>query len=185
MGVALAAATLGWSRRALAAGAPVPANLQADLVAKAAKYDRNLRRRAGSSVELLVVRRARSADSESVARIFEHRIEELGTIAGLPVRITHRDYEGSPELLDMVKSSEASILFLSTELGSEVAQIGRALQGTSLLSVGAAPRYIPEGMVLGFSLEGGKPKILVNLAQAKAQSVDLHASFLKLARLVG
>ncbi len=169
----------------MAAGSPVPANLQADLVAKAAKYDRNLRRRAGSKLVLLVVRRARSADSESVARIFEHRVEEIGSIAGLPVTIQHRDYVSAPNLLDMVKELDASILFLSTELGSEVAPIGRALQGTSLLSVGATPSYIPEGMVLGFSLDGGKPKILVNLAQAKAQSVDLHASFLKLARLVG
>ena len=42
----------------------------------------------------------------------------------------------------------------------------------------------PDGAVVGFDLEEGRPKIVVNLKRAKAQNVDFKAELLKFARIV-
>jgi len=42
---------------------------------------------------------------------------------------------------------------------------------------------VPRGIVLGFDLVGGKPKMLVNLGQARKQHVAFMAEVLKLAKV--
>jgi len=45
------------------------------------------------------------------------------------------------------------------------------------------PDYVPAGIVLGFDLVSGRPKLLVNIEQAKKQQVSLPASVLKLMKV--
>jgi hypothetical protein len=49
-----------------------------------------------------------------------------------------------------------------------------------VLSVAAVADYVREGIVLGFDVISGHPKLLFNLPQAKLQKVALKASVLKL-----
>ena len=51
------------------------------------------------------------------------------------------------------------------------------------MTVGAVGSYVKGGIVLGFDLVSGKPKLLVNLTQARRQHVDLSSSVLKLAEI--
>ena len=53
-----------------------------------------------------------------------------------------------------------------------------------MLSVAADPGEVPKGIVLGFDLVSGKPKIVVHLGQAKKQEVSFKAEFLKLAKVL-
>jgi hypothetical protein len=66
----------------------------------------------------------------------------------------------------------------------EIDAMARALDGVSVLSAGALAKYTPSGMVLGFDLAGGKPKLIVNLGRAKRQGVELSSSVLKLVRVI-
>ena len=45
------------------------------------------------------------------------------------------------------------------------------------------PDYVPGGIVLGFDVVSGRPKLLVHLTQAKRQNVALRAEALKLMRV--
>ena len=56
--------------------------------------------------------------------------------------------------------------------------------GKSVLSAGALAKYTERGTVLGFDLVGGKPKLLVHLARAKRQNVELSSAVLKLMRVI-
>src|SRR5258706_418637 len=49
-----------------------------------------------------------------------------------------------------------------------------------VLRVAAVPDYVRDGIVLGFDVVSGRPKLLFNLPQAKLQKVALAASVLKL-----
>jgi hypothetical protein len=51
------------------------------------------------------------------------------------------------------------------------------------LTVAAIPDYVELGVVLGFDVLSGRPKLLVHLGQARRQHVDLRADLLKLARV--
>jgi hypothetical protein len=42
---------------------------------------------------------------------------------------------------------------------------------------------VPAGIVLGFDVVSGRPKLLVNLTQAKRQNVSLRAEALKLMKV--
>jgi hypothetical protein len=78
-----------------------------------------------------------------------------------------------------------SILYVTPGFGEgEIEAMARALDGVSVLSAGALAKYTPRGMVLGFDLAGGKPKLIVNLARARRQNVELSSSVLKLVRVI-
>jgi hypothetical protein len=61
---------------------------------------------------------------------------------------------------------------------------GGTLDGVSVLSTGAVASFVQHGVVLSFDLVGGKPKLLVHLARAQRQKVDLSAQVLKLVKVV-
>src|SRR5438874_366246 len=54
----------------------------------------------------------------------------------------------------------------------------------ALLTASAVASQVTLGIVLGFDLVSGKPKLLVHLGQARRQHVDLSAEVLKLMRVV-
>lgn len=94
-------------------------------------------------------------------------------------------YDTPEGLTERCRAESAAVLYVSTGLRREIPAIAEALTGLSILSVGADARYVPKGMVMGFDLVGGRPKILVHLEQAKAQNVKLRSSLLSLAEIVG
>ena len=52
------------------------------------------------------------------------------------------------------------------------------------MSAGALTRFIDDGVVLGFELVSGKPKLLVHLKRAHDQSVELSSQVLKIVRVI-
>jgi hypothetical protein len=60
-----------------------------------------------------------------------------------------------------------------------------ALSGVDVLSVSPVPEYVEQGIVLGFDVVSGKPRLLVNLGQARLQHVALRAEVLKLMKVYG
>jgi hypothetical protein len=65
------------------------------------------------------------------------------------------------------------------------AKLATALQGLRVLTVGTVPEDVKQGLVLGFAVRSGKPRVLVNLRQARRQDVDFRADFLRMAEVVG
>jgi hypothetical protein len=62
----------------------------------------------------------------------------------------------------------------------EVEGIRTALDGVNVLTVSAVADYVPRGIVLGFDLVGGHPKMLIHLTQARRQHVAFMSDVLKL-----
>jgi hypothetical protein len=177
---------LGLAPSTTAAGEEVlvPAQLQAELVAKVAGYDKNFPTRAGDRAHVLIAVAPGNADSTRFGTSMQTALGGLGAIAGLPHDEAIVNYPGPAQLAALCKSKHASILYIAPGLGDEVPKIRAALEGTSVISVTANAENVPKGIVLGFDLVSGKPKIVIQLTQAKKQDVAFRSELLKLAKVI-
>jgi len=161
----------------------VPIALQAELVAKVASYDRNLPARAGDRVHVLIVVKAKDDASSAFAKHMESALGGLDKIGGLPHDEVTSPFGGAKALADACRSKRIAIVYLAPGLGEEVPGIRAALDGVNVLSVAADASDVARGIVLGFDLVSGKPKLVVNLTQAKRQHVAFKSEVLKIMKV--
>jgi hypothetical protein len=183
-GASLVAFALFSSSRAGGEDALVPAALQAELVAKVASYDKNLASRAGDRVRVLIVVKPKDDGSNRFAKSIENALGGVGSIGGLPHDEATTPFVNAKALADTCRAKRIAIVYLAPGLGDDVPAIKTALDGVNVLSVAALATEVPKGIVLGFDLVSGKPKIVVHLGQARRQDVAFKAELLKLARVL-
>jgi hypothetical protein len=157
-----------------------PIVLQAELLAKVAEYDRNFAARAGDRARVLLVTQPTNADSVTVAQQMSAALGRLSQIAALPHDETILPYPGAAELARICRDRHVSIVYFGPGFRDDVGDIRAALSGVDVLSVASVPDYVKEGIVLGFDVVSGRPKLLFNLPQARLQKVALAATVLKL-----
>lgn len=162
-----------------AASDPLPPALQADLVLKVASYDRNLRARAGSNVRVIVVAGSSDADARWSSQL-RAALARTETVAGLPHSEVAVTYTKADDLVTTCKNEHAAIVVFSGSLLEESASIGRAFDGVDVLTAAPDSEMARRGVVLGFELASGKPKLFLNQGQATKQRVALSAEVLKL-----
>jgi hypothetical protein len=161
----------------------VPIQLEAQLFAKVLTYDKNFPERAGSIARVLLVMKKDHADSMRVASQMQSALKPMSQIGGLPHEEIVVTFGGAPALAELVKASGAAAVFFGPGFDEDVEAIKTALDGHDVLTAGSVPEYVPHGIVLGFDIVSGSPKLLVHLAQAKRQHVSLRAELLRMARI--
>jgi hypothetical protein len=183
LNAAILAASLSAVRRSSAELVPVPIEWQAELLAKAVIYDRNMPARAGDRLQVLLLTNERDPESIGVAKRMQAALQSIPRIAGLSHDERLAAFTSGLDLIRQCRSQRVAIVFVSLGLGDQVPAIRQALDGIDVLTVAAVPEYVELGVILGFDVLSGKPKLLVHLTQARRQNVDLRAEFLKLARV--
>ncbi len=168
---------------AFAQAASVPPAVQADLVNKLLPYDRNFEKRAGQAVRTLVLIKAGSARSRIAAEAFKSALGNLDQLGGRRHEERIVKYEGAPALAKLCRAEHVAVVYVTPDFDGELEALERALSGVDVLSVSAVPEYVSRGVVLGFELVSGKPKILLDLPRAKRQNVDFSASVLRLMKV--
>jgi hypothetical protein len=164
---------------------PVPIDLQATLLSKVVGYDRNLPERAGDRVRTVLVGKPSDPTSMPFVRQMRKALGAIETFGLLPHVEEIIEFTNAAALLEKCKSERISIVYLGPGLHDDIEPIRDALQPLSILTVSANPEDVPRGIVLGFDLVYGKPKLVVHLAQARKQRIDLMAEVLKLMRVIG
>ena len=53
-----------------------------------------------------------------------------------------------------------------------------------IVTLTGIPAFVDRGVSVGIDLQGGKPRILINLQAARAEGADFDSGLLKLARIV-
>jgi hypothetical protein len=162
---------------------PLPAEAAANLLVKAARYDKNFLRRAGDRVHVILVVRLDDRASVTAVAEMQAALTAFPAIDGIAHDETIYAYESAAGLAATCRAKQASIVFISTGFSSDVGDIRYALDGIDVLSVAANSGDVARGLVLGFDLVGGKPKLLVHLGQARRQNVAFMADLLKLAKV--
>lgn len=184
MGLFASLAVTGVAGVAFADEDGVPIDLQMKLLVKVAGYDKNLPKRAGEQVNVAVYRKKDDSVSAGVADQAVRALADLGDIAGLRSSAFALDFSSAADVKSTMASRKVSIVYFAPGLTrKDVEELATTLDGVSVLSATFDPTAVPRGLVLGFDVVSGKPKILVNLPQAKKQDVALSADLLKLAKV--
>jgi hypothetical protein len=178
-----ALAGLGLSSHSYAGDVQVPFVLQASLMAKVAGFDRNFSARAGSKAVVLLVTAPGDTDSARAALAMKSALSELPKIGDLPHEEEIVSFTNANALADLVRSKRAAIVYFGPGFGKHVPAIRDAFSTVSVLTVGAVAEYVPDGIVLGFDLVSGHPKLLVKLEQARKQQISFPASVLSLMKV--
>lgn len=163
-----------------ARSADVPASVQAALISKTASFDRNFAARAGPRALVIIVQASDDADSAKEAASIHSALSQLPTIGSLPHEELRVTYTGASALAELARTRRAAIVYFGSGLSDQIPAIRSAFSSVNVLTFGSDPDYVPSGIVLGVDLVSGRPKLVVNLAQARKQKVALPASVLRL-----
>jgi len=183
LAIGLAGLEIGLPTNGYAETAQLPSSVQAELTGKLAGYDRSFAARAGSKAVILLVAMPGDTDSTKAASELKGALSRLPTVGSLPHEEQVINFSSASALADAVRSRKAAIVYFGPGFGKQIAAIRAAFSSLNVLTIGAMPDYVPAGIVLGFDLVSGRPKLLVNIEQAKKQQVSLPASVLKLMKV--
>lgn len=172
------------ARSARAEDLIVPARVQAALVGKVASFDRNFSARVKERVTIAVVSKSSNSDSERAAAQLLGAFREVGPIASLPHEELRVPWTDAHSLAALCAERKVAIVYLTPGFDKETVAIVKALEVSRVLTVAGTLSYIKEGLVLGFDLVSGRPKLVINLASAKRQGIAFDSSFLAIARVV-
>jgi hypothetical protein len=162
----------------------VPVPLQMELLVKIAGYDKNLPARARDVVRILILTKGDGGQSSQVA---QQAVRALSgkTIANRSIDVSTASYTDGEALSKRIKERGIAIVYATPGFAqSDLEAMAKALSGASVLSAGAVARFVNDGVVLGFDLVSGKPKLLVHLRRAKDQNVDLSSQVLKFVKVI-
>lgn len=166
-----------------AEGAVLPMALEASLVAKILRYDRNFSRRAGERVKILIFFKTGNVDSTLIAERMRGELGRLPDMGGLPHEETVISYTGAPQMVALCRAGRPAAIVFGPGFDADLDSIRAALDGLDVMSVTTVPEYVPRGIVFGFDIVSGRPKMLVHLTQAKRQNVAFQSEALKLMRV--
>ncbi|MET0411483.1 MAG: YfiR/HmsC family protein [Polyangiaceae bacterium] len=162
----------------------VPLSLQVRLLSRLASYDRNFERRAGAVARVLVVYRKDDSSSGLEDTSLAKALNELDDIGGLPLEVDHAEFTEPDSLAKRCRADRIAVMYLTVGLEADMPRIAAALVGGDVLTVGTNARLAENGAVVGFALEEARPKLVLNLRQARSQNVNFKAEVLTLARLI-
>ncbi|MGD0838913.1 MAG: YfiR family protein [Polyangia bacterium] len=173
----------GGVARTYAEDVAVPLSMQVQLFASVADYDKGFAERAHGKAKILLLT-ANDPDSAHAAAQVTAALARIGQIAGQAHEETVIQFESGGALLRQCRERAISVVFVMPGLQAALGDIRHSLDGVNVLSVATVGSYVQQGVVLGFDVVSGKPKLLVNLAQARAQKVNFKAELLKMVKVV-
>jgi hypothetical protein len=162
----------------------IPARLQAALVAKVAAYDTHFAARARGHALVLIVVANGKAESERFGEEIRAELSVQPKIGGADHSEEIVHFSSGAELAKLCRERHAALVYVAPALSSEVPEIASALSDVDVLSVAALAGDVAQRLVLGFARESGRPKLLVNLQQARRQNVAFNPDLLRLVRVV-
>jgi len=179
---ALALFGLSFADHGSAQTAQLPVGVQADLMVKVAGFDRNFRARAGDKVIVIL---AATDDSASMRAAVEMKsaLSRVPKIADLPHEEQIVASSNPTVIAAAARDRRAAIVYFAPGYSQQIPAIREAFSSINVLTVAAVPEYVPSGIVLGFDLVSGHPKLLVHVLQARKQQVAFPASVLNLMKV--
>lgn len=161
----------------------VPAELQVELLARVLRYDRSFAKPTPERVKVLIVHRE-SAPSEQFARQLSTALRAAPVVGGVPHDDVLLRFTDVARLLEEVERTGARVVVFAPGFAPESKAIATGLEGRQLITISATPRGVHEGLVLGFDLVDGKPRMLFNLTSARRHQSDFRAEVIKLMTVV-
>jgi uncharacterized protein DUF4154 len=174
------------SARPAAADPAIPPTLQAAILAKMLAYDRALKSRAGTSVDVGVLfKESDKASSEAAeALISAFSAMSARPVQGLPLRVAGHAYKDPEHLGHWLKASGIDVVYVSSGLVKEREAIRTTSVDAKAVTVGTDRGQVEGGLAVAVVLKGTTPRILVNMGSAQAVGMDLDPKLLELSDVI-
>ena len=157
---------------------------EAKILLRAISFDRALARRAGNDVVITIVYDGRvNGDArEREGRVLAFRKLASRTIAGLPIKVTSSDCSQAKPMTESLEGTD--IVYLTRGAKDCVRAVTAATRKLRIASLASARMLVEQGITMGVTIEGTRPKLLVNLVASKAEGLDLSSQVLQLAEVI-
>lgn len=171
-----------------AAKVDVPMEKQTDLLLKALGYDRAILGRDGDVVRIGIVYNESSPESmsafEQAGDCLFDEISAGRTVGNKKLTFSGLGYTSESNLQSMASNLGVAVFYVTPGNEGNLSPIVNVAKSESILTFGSRGEYVDHGLATGVELEEGKPRMVINLTNAKAQGANFKAEFLKIARLV-
>ena len=181
----LIAVAVSWPvSSAIAEDPAIPLQLQAELTAKVVEYAQTPSSQGLGVMRIGILVRTGSVESQHFASELKATFGRMGTIAGLAHEEAVMTWSNASAFAEEARRRQLFAVYLTPGLRGEIPAIARALEGVQIISVAAVDGYVSGGAILGFELVSGRPRMVLNLPQARKQGVAFRAQVMKLMRIV-
>ncbi len=166
--------------------AVVPPDLQAGIIARMLSYDRSLKTRVGTGVDVAVVfKPSNAASSKAQADVVAaFKALEPHTVQGLPLTTVAHAFKDPAALADWASRESIDILYIAPGLDSDVDAIRGVARDKKLVTISPVRALVERGLALGVVVKGDTPRILVNMPVAQTAGVDLDPKLLQLCEVI-
>jgi YfiR/HmsC-like len=162
----------------------VPLQLQVELSTKVIEYVQEPPILTLERIRIGIVVKTSSAESMRAGAELKAAFMRLVSVAGRPHEESRVEWSGAKALAEHSRSAGLNVLYFTPGLDAEIGPSAVALTGQRIVTIGAVDSFVPNGVVLGFELVSGHPKMIFNLRQARRQDVVMRTAVMKLMRIV-
>ena len=172
-----------YEHRAQAKSSTAPSVVQAQIITRILPYDRAFEQKVKREVVIVLVQRPDDPESASAVQQMQNALKDVGEVRGRALKVRVLSYSTPSALAASLRGEGAHVAYIAPGLLREVPLIAQALAGSGVLSFAANEPCVPEGIVLGVEIADGKPRMSINLRQARTQKIEFPAAILKLAKV--
>lgn len=162
----------------------VPLQLQVELSNKVIEYVQEPPVLSLDRIRIGIVVKSSSPESMRAGAELKAAFDRVVTAGGRPHEQSILEWTSAKALAEQAKNRGLVVLYFTPGLDAEIGPSAAALVGHRVMTIGAVDSFVAGGVVLGFELVSGHPKMVFNLRQAKKQEVVLRAAVMKLMRIV-
>ena len=183
LAVAFVATAAGAPSRIAAQEMDVPVAIQIPLFLKVMTFDRQLTTRAEGELVVAIAyqsgHRASRSTKDEVARALA--VVDQNS-SGVRIRAVVIDLDNEV-LGDALKRERVLVLYVAPLRGSDIALIAGAARSAGVTTVTGVSAYVALGLAVSVRLQADKPKLLINLTQAKKEGAEFSSELLKLVQV--
>jgi hypothetical protein len=156
------------------------------LYLKILTFDRNLRARIGDELDIGVLYAGLVEESRQARDDFARAVAAgPADFEGLPIRLVPIQYGKKAEIEASLAAGSVDALYV-TPIGSyDLAPVSAACRARGVSTFSGIPEYLESGLSVSFGISGRQAKVLVNLANSRAEGSDFSARLLDMVTVVG
>lgn len=164
----------------------VPVARQVVILMRALAYDGNLKKRAGETVNIAILRKKGHAVSENTADVMAKAFGalEVSQVSGLPIVVSRLTYTGEDGLKKAITGSGIDFVYVCEGLDADLDAIQRATRQLKVMSVGSSQAQVEKGLTIGVFQIEDKCTILLNLSASRLEGISFAADLLRLAKVI-
>lgn len=157
---------------------------RATIVAKALSYEPTLPERAKGQVQVAILYRAGDSKAEARAKEWEGSLRAIADVKIQGMTLSPARYPFGSDTAAELKKRGAHVIVMCDGLSAQLAQVKALAAALKALSIADVRSDSEKGITLGVFMEGGKPKVVINLQGAKNDGVKFSSKLLQIAEVI-